>query len=119
MTFVDRAACALPGGELRGRRERWLRLSDAALIDKAPLAAGVLLHFRRSEAAERELRDLVALERECCSFAQWDLIQRGRELSLEVTAGRDAVAAASAMFDEPPPQATPHVRSPQLKEIGR
>jgi hypothetical protein len=119
MSLPDRVVCVLAAAEQRGRRERWLRLSDAALIDKAAIAAGVLLRFRWSEAAERELRELVALERECCSFAHWDLTQRGRELRLEVTAERDATAAVRTMFDEPPPTDDPGRSDTQLREISR
>jgi hypothetical protein len=56
--------------------------------------------------------------RECWSFAQWDLMQRGR-IRLDVTAGGDAVAAVRAMFEEPPPTGNPARSEPQLEEISR
>lgn len=96
-------ACALGRGDLVGRRQRWLRLSERALIEKRPIPAGVQLRFEGLDAVERELRDLVALERDCCSFAEWALSRRDGELSLEVTATGDAIAAVRALFDEPPP----------------
>jgi hypothetical protein len=103
MSVPERVACDLPAAELGGRRERWLRLSNATLVGKAAIAAGVRLRFRWSDRTERELCELAALERECCSFAQWLVARSGDELTLEVTADGDGVGAVRAMFDTPPP----------------
>src|SRR5688500_12450465 len=97
------AACALGPRDLPERRRRWLRLSERALIEKAPIPAGVRLRFEKLDGVEAQLRDLVALERECCSFAAWSLSPRAGEFSLEVTAEGDAVAAVRTLFDEPVP----------------
>jgi len=89
--------------KLAGRRRRWLRLSEQALLEKEPIPAGMRLHFRMLDGAEGELRELAALERECCSFAAWSVRREGADLTLDVTADVERVAALRALFDEPAP----------------
>lgn len=91
----------LQPAQLSERRERWLRLSARGLIDKRPTATGVRLRFRDRQGAAAELNDLVALERECCSFANWLLSRSDEELVLEVSGEGDAVRAVRALFAEP------------------
>ncbi len=90
-------ACSLAPGDLAERRGRWLRLCDRALSSTEATENGVRLRFRRLDAVEHELRDLAALERECCSFAAWSVSSQRGELVLEVSAQGDAVAAVRAM----------------------
>ena len=106
MEDPDLVACSLAPVDLAGRREFWLRLSDRALVEKEPIAAGVRLRFRRLDGVEDELRDLAALERECCSFATWSLTSEDADLRLEVTAEGEGIAAVRALFDEPAPAST-------------
>jgi hypothetical protein len=42
----------------------------AAGVDRAATAEGVTLTFRADERVERELRELVAVENECCAWAR-------------------------------------------------
>jgi hypothetical protein len=101
MNDRDLVACALAPSDLRGRRERWLRLSHHALLEKEPIQAGVLLRFQRLEGVEAELRELAALERDCCSFATWSVTGEATELHLQVAAEGEGIAAVRALFDEP------------------
>ncbi|HEV2772542.1 MAG TPA: hypothetical protein VGV57_06910 [Thermoleophilaceae bacterium] len=93
-------ACSLAPGDLAGRRERWLRLSERALLEKRPIPGGVRLRFRRVDGVEGELRELAELERDCCSFAAWSVTSEGTDPTLEVTAEGDGVAAVRALFEE-------------------
>ena len=94
-------ACSLTAGELAGRRERWRRLTERAMVARQPIAAGVRLRFRPLDGVEAELDQLAALERECCSFAAWSASRHEGELVLDVTAAGEGVAAVRALFDEP------------------
>lgn len=96
-------ACSLAPGDLAPRRERWLRLSEQALLEQTPTPAGMRLRFRSVDGAEHELRELAALERDCCSFATWSVTSDGADLILDVTADGEGVAAVRALFDEPAP----------------
>jgi hypothetical protein len=62
---------------------------------------GLRLIFRAAPGIESELRELTALEQDCCAFATWSLHNYGDELGLDVTADNAAgIAAAQAMFSK-------------------
>lgn len=106
MELDDRAnpiACSLSQVDGNERRQRWLRLGDLALSDNAPTQAGVRLCFRRLRGVESELRELAALERECCSFASWSVRRDKANLILEVSAEGDGAGIVRALFEELPP----------------
>ena len=48
------------------------------------------------------------LERDCCSFAAWSVRSEGADVTLEVTAEGEGVAAVRALFVEP--AAAPAIR---------
>lgn len=96
------AACSLSQGDGSKRRERWLRLCDRALLEKAPTEGGVRLRFRALDGVANELRELAALERECCSFAIWSVRGDHANLILDVSAEGDAAGIVRALFEELP-----------------
>lgn len=101
MNEPEPVACSLASEDISARMDRWARLRERALVEQAPIPAGVRLRFQRVDAVERELAELVALERECCAFATWTLHRAGTSVRLEITAAGDGVAAVRALFDEP------------------
>ena len=98
MTELPVIACSLGQEELAERRARWHALADEGLIERVETATGVRLAFRSGSAAERELRELAALERQCCAFARFDVSVSGEELLLDVSAPPEGVPAVQAMF---------------------
>ncbi len=95
-------ACSLPLGQLSARRERWRELIQRALIGKEATGGSARLRFRREGDVGRTLRELAELERECCSFATWTVVEQGCEVVLEVSAEGDAVGAVRALFEAAP-----------------
>jgi len=91
-------ACSLEQTDLADRRRAWRDLTGSALLETHQLDAGVRLVFAASAATERSLRDLAALERECCAFADWSIRSSGDDLALEVTSSGDGVDAVRAMI---------------------
>lgn len=91
-------ACALAGEEQVGRRRRWEELCRRSLIELTRTADGVELRFDKEPSAGAELRSLVVLERDCCSFARWMVHEDDGQLALHVGAAPDAVAAVQALF---------------------
>lgn len=104
--------CSLTTGELGGRRERWRRLSERAMIATEPIGAGVRLRFRPLDGIEDELHELVALERGCCSFAAWSAYREAGQLVLDATAAGAGVDAVRALFEELP-AAGPGAQTPE------
>jgi hypothetical protein len=97
-------ACSLDAGNLRTQAQRWVELVGTAGIDRAAAAAdGVTLRFRADPAVERELRELVAVERGCCSWARWEVSADG-DGALVMHAGTtgDGVATLQSMFRAAP-----------------
>jgi hypothetical protein len=73
-------------------------LADYALIEQRETERGVRLSYSATPGVEEKLRELVALEEECCAFADWRVEPRGAQVILEVTAPEDSVDALQTMF---------------------
>ena len=92
-------ACSLSQGDLAKRQQRWLLLGEHAHLGTVLTDKGLRLSFQDEPATQRELKELTALERECCSFADWSLHSHGDTLVLDVTANSaEGIAAVQAMF---------------------
>jgi len=85
--------CTLTSDELATRGVRWRSLGAA---DVADTTNGLRLSFPAQ--VEVELRELAALERECCAFARWDVTRHGDLALLDITAEGEAVAAVQSLF---------------------
>ncbi len=93
------AACTLKGGEQVTRRERWLRLTELALLAKTATERGAELRFRGGDAVLAELTELAALEGECCAFARWSVSELDDEIRLEVETEPAKAPAVWALLD--------------------
>jgi hypothetical protein len=92
-------ACTLGSGDMARRAARWEALTGRALVRAATTERGLRLVFRADPGVAGELGDLVALERDCCAFANWSVHEHDAEIALDVTgAGTDAVAAVQSLF---------------------
>jgi hypothetical protein len=96
-------ACSLDAGGLEGQERRWEALVRCAGIDRAATADGVALTFRADDSVEHELRELVAVENQCCSWARWELHAVGdgdgdSALVMRAGASGDGVATLQSMF---------------------
>jgi hypothetical protein len=92
-------ACSLDAGDLRTQEQRWAELVRRAGTDRVATADGVTLTFRADEDIERELRELVAVETECCAWARWEVrADEDRALVMRASAAADGVAVLQSMF---------------------
>ena len=85
-------ACSLQHAELDERLAAWRRLADRHLRERQEIPGGVALTY--APAAADALRELAALETQCCAWATW----RVDGARLEVTAPGDGEAAVRSMF---------------------
>src|SRR5919201_5509893 len=90
--------CTLGSDELRTQVERWKRLYAGAGVARTATDEGVRVSFRRDSAVEDELRRLVAVEVECCSWAAWTVEAAGDELVLAISSTGDGVAVIRTRF---------------------
>ncbi len=91
-------ACDLSAGDLATQAQRWLRLAREAGLGRAETADGLEIRFRDEVAVERELRDLASVERNCCSWARWEVHRGDGELVMRVSSAPEGAAALHAMF---------------------
>jgi hypothetical protein len=92
-------ACDLGEEKAAAQAGRWLRLAREAGLGRTETADGLEIRFRGGTAAERELRDLVAVESKCCPWARWGVDRADGELVLRVSSTPAGAAALHAMFD--------------------
>ena len=74
-------ACTLSDTDLKTQRERWIDVSANFGIGREQTSDGLRLTFKDHPAVEQELRALVAVENDCCSWASWS-VERGRRETL-------------------------------------
>lgn len=92
-------ACSLGQRDLAERQRRWRALASNAILDIAPTGYGLRLRFRADPAVVAELRDLAALERDCCSFADWTVHSDADCHVVDIRGNSPAgVATVHAMF---------------------
>ena len=84
--------CALKGSEMGDRVAAWARLGRSAVVRRQPHSRGAVLEYRRSPNVETELRHLIGLERDCCSFLEFDLELQAERLVLTVAGPAEAAA---------------------------
>jgi hypothetical protein len=101
MSETTPVACTLGSGDLAARVARWQALAARAAGERGPTEHGIRLSFAAGPGVAAELRDLAALERDCCAFATWTVHQDGDRVLLDVSAGTpEAAAAIQTLFAE-------------------
>ena len=93
-------ACSLTSAGLAVQADRWRRLADAALDERVETADGLRIAFRPEPGVYEELRQLVAVENECCPWAQWIVRAADVQVVLNVRAENAGVAALHSMFSD-------------------
>jgi len=91
-------ACTLSSAGQAAQAGRWDRLIALAMTERAQTADGLRLSFRPGPGVEDELRGLVAVERECCSWAAWTVETNAGATVLDVRSTGPGVAALHGMF---------------------
>jgi hypothetical protein len=89
---VTEIACTLDGRGLAEQARRWRALP---LVAREETDAGLRLTFAREPGVEEELRALVAVETDCCRWAQWR-VEDG--VVLVATSSGHGVQTLHAMF---------------------
>jgi hypothetical protein len=99
-------ACTLTSADLAAQSDRWEHLAARALTERTETAHGLRIFFRSEPGAEEELRALVAVENECCPWADWAVDSNDGLIVLDVRSVGDGIAALHSMFtghlDRPP-----------------
>jgi hypothetical protein len=91
-------ACTLTGDELAEQSRRWRALGARAGLERADTDDGIQIRFRGDPGVEQQLRALVAVERECCRWARWEVETGDDSLRLHVTSTGIGVRTLHGMF---------------------
>lgn len=91
-------ACTLVASDLAAQRDRWLELARRTQVERIELASGLRLVFGGGTEVAERLEELVAVERECCAFADWSVTAHAGWTELDVTSEGDAVSVLHGMF---------------------
>jgi hypothetical protein len=98
MNETTPVACTLTASGLADQARRWEQLIARAMTGHAETEDGVRLSFRPGPGTEDELRALVAVETECCTWATWTVRRDGEAVVLDVRSAAEGVAALHHMF---------------------
>jgi hypothetical protein len=93
-------ACALQYQDLADQAKRWQQLAARAMTERAETAQGLRITFRSEPGVEDELRELVAVENQCCPWASWTAEVAAGHLVLNVASTGDGIIALHGMFTE-------------------
>lgn len=89
-------ACSLEAGAGAQRLARWKALHDKTRPTVLRENDRLVVLYPPTADARQELTELVAAERECCAFADWQIVGTERGMELQIRAdheGLDAIAA--------------------------
>ena len=91
-------ACTLTSDDLAKQRDRWHELASTAFVAREETHDGARLVFRPDAGVAEQLGQLLAVERECCAWADWRLESADTEIVVDVCLRGDGVAALHTMF---------------------
>jgi hypothetical protein len=91
-------ACNLSSTDLAAQAGRWQQLMARAMTERAETADGLRLSFRPEPGVPEELRGLVAVETECCPWADWRVKTSAGAVVLDVCSSGEGVTALHGMF---------------------
>ncbi|HEY1595818.1 MAG TPA: hypothetical protein VGF74_10520 [Thermoleophilaceae bacterium] len=82
-------ACSLSATDARTRKADWERLLRRAATTRTPVAGGTRIALAPLEGVRAELERLVAAERECCPFLDFDVDDAGGVLVVTIPTEAD------------------------------
>lgn len=81
----EQIACSLPADDLQRRLREWSELGSEALINESTEGNVKTTVWRRRGDVAVRLKNLVDLERRCCSFLGFDLEESDNEITMKIT----------------------------------
>ena len=91
-------ACTLTSSRLAAQAARWERLIAGSMTECTQTSDGLHMSFRPEPGVEEELRRLVAVETECCSWASWAVETDAGATVLDVRSAGPGIVALHGMF---------------------
>ncbi len=86
-------ACTLTPGAGKDQAERWHVFEDEYALRDDCVPDKLVVHYARTVVSERRLRELVALEDDCCSLVDRTVDEHQAALRFAVTGDSDQLGA--------------------------
>lgn len=83
-------ACTLSAADSRTRQADWTQLLERAAVTLTPVEGGTRIALAPLAGVRAELDRLVAAERECCPFLDFEVEETGGVLAVTIPAQADA-----------------------------
>jgi len=91
-------ACTLTGTNQTKQRERWVALRETFGLARDESPDGLRLTFADRPEVEAELQALIAVENDCCAWADWSIEHADGALAMVARSEGDGIATLHAMF---------------------
>lgn len=91
-------ACTLGEADLAAQSKRWHELRRRSEAGQLVTQSGKRVYFRADDGVLEKLNALVAIERRCCSWADWTISAAQDEVVLEVASTDHGIEAVHQMF---------------------
>ena len=101
MELSELVACTLTQTDLKTQRERWLTLGENFGLGRRKTDDCLRLDFRYHPQIQEELDALVAVENECCSWAEWSVERDGDTLVMAARSEGIGIETLHGMFTQP------------------
>ena len=88
-------ACALTPGAGKEQLAWWRSFDDEHLLEVERAETRLVVHYAKTDDSAQRLRNLVAVESDCCSFVDWEIDDDHADLRLVVTGTAGQLAALS------------------------
>lgn len=94
-------ACSLTAAQLGERGRAWSELTSRWVRGVSQLPGSVVLTFTRQADAIARLQQLVDLERECCAWIDFEIVERAETVDLLMRETPDGLPVVAEMFGLP------------------
>lgn len=91
-------ACTLDSAGFAAQSERWTQVLARAPLELVDTEDGIHMEFASEPGVEQDLRELVAVESKCCSWAVWRVDVSDNRIVLSVASTGDGIAAIRTIF---------------------
>ena len=90
--------CTLSPSELQERKVTILASLRAALVSRTRIAGGFRYEFANHSTSFQDVSRMADLERQCCRFLSFDVIEGEKTVWLDVTGKPEALAVIEDLF---------------------
>ena len=97
-TGITPVACTLASADRATQAGGWEQLAARAMTQRVETARGLRISFHPEPGVGEELCKLVAVENQCCPWADWTVEANAEQVVLDVRSAGEGIATLHSMF---------------------